>query len=50
MKDWKTFVGGILGAISIGLASSPDPRMHFVGLGLGMIASTWFGYHAVDKK
>ncbi len=49
-KNWKTTLGGIIGAIAVGLASSPEPVMHFIGLGLGMVASTWFGYHAEDKK
>ena len=49
MKNWKTTIGGIIGAVSIGLASSPDPKLHFLGLGLGMVATTWFGWHAQDK-
>lgn len=49
MKDWKTLVGGILGAVSIGLTSSPDVRIHFAGMILGMAAATWFGWNAKDK-
>lgn len=50
MKNWKTTVGGIMGAVSVGLASSPTPWMHFTGLALGMVASVWFGWHAEDKR
>ena len=49
-KNWKTTVGGLMGAISVGLTSSPQPLLHFIGLGLGMAASAWFGYHAEDRK
>jgi hypothetical protein len=49
MKNWKTTLGGILGALSVPLMASTDPRVHFAGMGLAIVAATWFGYHAQDK-
>jgi len=50
MKNWRTMLGGFFGAISIPLISQPDPAVHFAGIGLGVVAALWFGYHAADAK
>ena len=49
MKNWKTTLGGILGAVGLALSASSDQRIQLAGLALGMVAATWFGYHAQDK-
>jgi hypothetical protein len=49
MKNWKTTLGGFLGAASVPLIVSTDFRLHLAGLALAMVASSWFGYHAADK-
>lgn len=48
MANWKTTLGGVLGAISIPLAANPPTLIY--GVVIGSIASLWFGYHATDKK
>ena len=47
MGNWKTTLGGILGALSIPLAANPPTMIY--GIALGSIASLWFGYHSKDK-
>jgi hypothetical protein len=49
-SNWKTAVGGFLGAAAIPLSQSDDPKLHIAGLALGVIAVSWFGYHAADAK
>ncbi len=51
MKNWRTMLGGFLGAISVPLIEvHSDPMVHWSGIALAMIAATWFGYQAADAK
>lgn len=48
MENWKTTLGGLLGALSVPLIYAPG-SLHLVGMSLAAVASLWFGYHAADK-
>lgn len=50
MKSWKTTLGGILGAISVGLAQLPYPWALKAGAALGSIAWLITGGAARDNN
>ena len=49
MKNWKTTLGGFIGAAGMAMQASDDVKVKVAGAGLCAIALAWFGWHAQDK-
>lgn len=49
MKNWKTTLGGILGALGTALTTATDPRVVVAGQVITAAAVLWLGYHAGDR-
>ncbi len=48
-ENWKTTLGGIIGAAGLALTASPNQTVHLIGVGIAAAATAWFGWHASDK-
>jgi len=48
MKNWRTFVGGILGSVSVYLLTLSEPIWHTVGLVLSALSPFIIGASASD--
>ena len=49
MKDWKTTLSGLIGAIGAYFAASENPTLKMIGQILTAVGIGLLGYHSTDK-
>ena len=49
MKDWKTTLSGLIGAVGAYFATSENPTLKMIGQILTAVGIGLLGYHSTDK-
>lgn len=50
MKNWKTMLSGVVGALGISLLASSNPLLKLAGVVLGAVGNIGMGATAKDKN